>query len=107
MPTKNITTVMWGEPLAGRWAIGKCKPFVYGGHFLWLCGCDTVKYLLNYDAPVQQHKRWKQELMGHNFTVLCRSSKFMKDVDAMNHPYGDKLIQQCMVKSASLHQSSL
>jgi hypothetical protein len=69
--------------------MGKCKPFVYGGHFFWLCNCSGVKDLLNCDAPVQQLKLWEQELMGYVYKlmVLHRSNKFMKDSVAMNYDW--------------------
>jgi hypothetical protein len=44
--------------------------------------------------------------MGYNLTILHRSSKFMKDDDALNRQYSDNLNIQCMVKSASLHNDS-
>jgi hypothetical protein len=95
------------ESAAGRWAIGKLKRFLYGCHFFWLWDCDAIKDLLNYNGPIQQLKCWAQELLGYHFTVLHCANKVMKDVDALNRRYGDKLIAQYMVKSAALHTSSL
>jgi hypothetical protein len=95
------------EAAAGRWAIGKCKRFIYGGHFFWLCDCDAVKDVVHYHGPLPHIKRWAQELLGYNVTVLHRSKCFMRDVDALNCRYGDELLTEYMVKSAALHNASI
>jgi hypothetical protein len=72
-----------------------------------MCDFDAIKSLVDYEGSIKQLKRWEQELLGYNFTVLHRSCKFMRDVDALNRQYSNPLIAQYMAKSATLHQESL
>jgi hypothetical protein len=49
---------MFGESSCGRWAFGKCRRYLFGAHFFWLCDCDAVKKLFEYDGLISQLKRW-------------------------------------------------
>jgi hypothetical protein len=89
---------MVGESACGRWAFGKCRRYLFGEHFFWLCDCDAVKKLFEYDGPIPQLKRWGQEMLGYNFTLLHRSCRNMSDVDAINRQYDNTLICAYMSK---------
>jgi hypothetical protein len=90
--------IMVGESACGRWAFGKCRHYLFGAHFFWLCDCDAVKKIFQYDGPIPQLKRWGQAMLGYNFTLLHRSCRNMRDVDAINRQYDSTLIRAYMSK---------
>jgi hypothetical protein len=98
---------MVGKSACGRWAFGKCCRYLFGTHLFWLCDRDAVKKLFEYDNPIPQLKRWGQEMLGYNFTLLHRSCCNMGDVDAINHQYDNTLIRAYMSKGATLHNASM
>jgi hypothetical protein len=73
-----------GEIASGRWSIAANKKFLWGKHFYWICDCNAVKEVLEYDGNIHQIRRWSQELLGYHFTVIHRPAKMMKDVDALS-----------------------
>jgi hypothetical protein len=48
---------MVSESACGRWAFGKLRRYLFGAHFFWLCDCDAVKKLFEYDGPIPHLKR--------------------------------------------------
>jgi hypothetical protein len=98
---------MVGESACGRWAFGKCRRYLFGAHFFWMCECDAVKKLFEYDEPIPQLKRRGQEMLGYKFTLLHRSCRNMRDVDAINRQYDNTLIRAYMSKGATLHNTSM
>ena len=67
--------------------------YLWGMHFFWLCDCDAVKEILEYDGPIHMCRRWAQELLGYTFTCVHRTSKMMLDVDGIcRGRYHDPLI---------------
>jgi hypothetical protein len=48
---------MFGESAFGRWAFVKFRRYLFGAHFFWLCDCDAVKKLFEYDGPIPHLKR--------------------------------------------------
>jgi hypothetical protein len=97
---------MVGEAACGRWAFGKLKKYLYGAHFWWICDCDGMQILFGYDSPIKQLRRWGQEMLGYNCTLLHRSHQLMRDVDAINRRYEPGLIKTYMIKEAALHNDS-
>jgi hypothetical protein len=97
---------MEGEATCGRWAFGKLKKYLYGAHFWWICDCDGMRILFGYDGPIKQLRRWGQEMLGYNCTLLHRSHQLMRDVDAINRRYEPGLIKTYMTKEAALHNDS-
>lgn len=81
-----------GEAVAGRWAIGQCRRYLWGGHFYWMCDCSSLKELLDYSGDIHQICRIAQELMGYFFTFVHRPARMMRDVDGLNRFY-DPLVQ--------------
>ena len=77
-----------GETACGRWAICHNRPHLYGQHFFWLCDCSAVKEVLCYEGDIHQVRRWAQELLGYDFTVLHQPSRMMQDADALSRFYG-------------------
>jgi hypothetical protein len=66
-----------------------------------------VKKLFEYYGPIPQLKRWGQEMLGYNFTLLHRSYRNMHDVDAINRQYDNTLICAYISKGATLHNVSV
>lgn len=81
-----------GEAVAGRWAIGQCRRYLWGGHFYWLCDCNSLKELLDYTGDIHQICRIAQELLGYFFTFVHRPARMMRDVDGLNRFY-DPLVR--------------
>jgi hypothetical protein len=98
---------MVGEAACGQWAFGKLKKYLYGTHFWWICDYDGMRILFGYDGPIKQLRRWGQEMLGYNCTLLHRSHKLMRDVDAINRRYETGLIKTYMMKEAALYNDSL
>ena len=78
--------------MAGRWAIGQCRRYLWGGHFYWLCDCNSLKELLDYTGDIHQICRIAQELLGYFFTFVHRPARMMRDVDGLNRFY-DPLVR--------------
>ena len=76
-----------GEIACGRWAIAQNKRFLWGTHFYWMCDCNSIKEILNYNGSIHMLSRWSMELLGYNFTIIHRPAKMMADVDALNRRY--------------------
>jgi hypothetical protein len=98
---------MVGEAACGRWAFGKLNKYLYGTHFWWICDCDGMQILFGYDGPIKQLRRWGQEMLGYNCTLLHRSHQLMIDVDAINICYETGLIKTYMMKEVALHNDYL
>jgi hypothetical protein len=73
-----------GEVAAGRWAIAANRKILWGKHFYWICDCNAVKEVLEYDGNIHQVRRWLQELLGYQFSVIHCPERMMKDVDALS-----------------------
>jgi hypothetical protein len=82
-----------GEAVTGRWAIGQCRRYLWGGHFYWLCDCNSLKELLDYTGNIHQICCIAQELLGYFFTFVHRPARMMRDVDGLNRFY-DPLIRE-------------
>ena len=76
-----------GEIACGRWAIAQNKNYLWGTHFYWLCDCNSVKEILNYNGSIHMLNRWAMELLGYNFAILHRPSRMMTDVDALTRRF--------------------
>ncbi|MGH7954887.1 MAG: reverse transcriptase family protein, partial [Gloeomargaritales cyanobacterium] len=59
-----------GEAACGRWAIGQCRRYLWGCHFYWICDCQAMKQIFDYDGNIHMVSRWAQELFGYSFTVV-------------------------------------
>ena len=92
-----------GEVAAGRWAIRTYKRYLWGTHFWWLCDCNSVKAILEYQGPIAVVLCWAQELLSYNFTVFNCTSKMMCYVDCTTRFFG-KLIAQHLCISEILHE---
>jgi hypothetical protein len=55
--------------------------YLWGHHFYWLCDCSANKKIVEY---AHQLRRWSQELMGYDLTVIHRPAQMMTDVDALS-----------------------
>ena len=86
-----------GEGACGRWAIGQNRKYLWGCHFYWLCDCSAVKELLEYDGDIAMISRWAQELLGYHFTVIHRSARMMRDVDAITRRFGPMIARHMMI----------
>ena len=76
-----------GEIACGQWAIAQNKNYLWGSHFYWLCDCNSVKEILNYNGSIHMLKRWAMELLGYNFAIIHRPSRMMTDVDALTRRF--------------------
>jgi hypothetical protein len=65
-----------------------------------------MRILFGYDGPIKQLRRWGQEMLGYNCTLLHRSHQLMRDVNAINRRYGPGLIKTYTTKEAALHNDS-
>ena len=86
-----------GEGACGRWAIGQNRKYLWGCHFYWLCDCSAMKELLEYDGSISMISRWAQELLGYHFTVIHRSARMMRDVDAFSRRFGPMIARHMMI----------
>lgn len=92
-----------GEVNAGRYAIAQLRQYLWGSHFYWVCDCSAVKEILECDGPIHQLRRWSQELMGYDFTVVHCPARLMRDVDALSRGrHLDKYVAQYEVIATSL-----
>ena len=85
-----------GEVACGRWSIAACRKYLWGTLFYWICDCNAVKEVLEYDGSIHQIKRWSQELMAYEFVCIHRSNRMMKDVDGVCR-HIDPLIHRYLV----------
>ena len=91
-----------GEICCGRWSIAQNKKFLWGHHFYWLCDCNTVQEVLDYDGSIHMIKRWSQELLGYQFSVVHRPAKMMTDVDALGRQFSPDIAEHLRI-STLLH----
>jgi hypothetical protein len=40
------------ETIAGRWAIGQNRKYLWGCHFYWFCDCSAMKEALDYTGDI-------------------------------------------------------
>ena len=88
-----------GEIASGRWAISQNRRYLWGNHFFWLCDCSAVKEVLEYDGPIGMIRRWAQELLGYQFSVIHRENKLMRDVDALSRRFGKSITSHILISS--------
>ena len=104
MPYERNYHSFVGEVACGRWSIAANRKYLWGKLFYWICDCNTVKEVLEYDGSIQQIKRWSQELMAYEFICLHRVNRMMKDVDGVCR-HIDPLIHRYLVGAAVLHSA--
>ncbi len=80
-----------GEVASGCWAIAHNKKYLWGAYFYWICDCNTIKEVLDYQGTIHMINRWSQELLGYNFGCIHRSHTMMKDVDSLTRFYGSAI----------------
>ena len=85
-----------GETACGRWAIVRLKRYLWGTRFYWMCDCMAIKEILEYIGDSHQLRRWCQELMGYDFSVIHRCELMMRDVDALTRRFGKAVTLYCM-----------
>lgn len=94
---------MTGEACSGRYGISCNRRALWGGHFYWITDCISLKALFDYDGPSSLLRRWSQELLSYNFTIIHRPSRMMKDVDAISRwCFADPLLLRYETIAANL-----
>ena len=83
-PTESRYHSMTGECAAGRFAVRANHKYLWAIHFYWLGDCSSLQAIFDYSGSQALIRRWAQELLGYNFTILHRPSAMMKDVDAVS-----------------------
>ena len=86
-----------GEAACGRWAISQNRKFLWGTHFYWMCDCNAVREILEYEGNIAMVSRWAQELLGYHFTVIHRSARMMVDVDGLTRRFGKAIAEYVMI----------
>jgi hypothetical protein len=86
-----------GEAACGRWAIGQNRKFLWGTRFYWMCDCNAIKEILEYEGNIAMVSRWAQELLGYHFTVIHRSARMMVDVDGLTRRFGKPIAEYIMI----------
>ena len=56
-----------------------------------------MRELLEYDGSISMISRWAQELLGYHFTVIHRSARMMRDVDALTRRFGPMITRHMMI----------
>ena len=91
-----------GEIACDRWEISRLRKYLWGTLFYWLCGCNTIKEIIEYSGSTHQLKRWTQELLAYEFVIIHRVAAMMKDVDSISRCV-DLLVHQYNMTAVRLH----
>ena len=70
--------------------------------FYWLCECNTIKEILEYNVITHQLKRWTQELLAYEFVIIYQVGTMIKDVDGICR-YVDSRVRQFNMTASHLH----
>ena len=84
------------------YAILRLRKYLWGVLFNWICDCNTIKEILEYNGSIHRLKRWSQETLVYKVIVIHRISIIMKDVDDLSC-YVDPLIYQYIITVFRLH----
>ena len=75
----------------------KLPVYIWGRLFHWLFDCRAVKEILEYQRALDAIVRWIQELLGYNFSVICRVEGMMCDDDALTRQYVKLISMHCYI----------
>ena len=76
---------------------------IYGGHyFFWLCDCNAIKEIIEYNSSIHQLKKWTQQLLAYEFVIIHRVAPMIKDVDSVSRCV-DSLVHQHNTTNIRLH----
>ena len=70
--------------------------------FYWLCECNTIKEILEYNVITHQLKRWTQELLAYEFVIIRQVDTMIKNIDNVSC-YTNPLVHQYTMTSSRLH----
>ena len=68
----------------------------------YLCDCNTIKEILEYNGSIHQLKQRTQDFLGYKFFIIHRVATMMKDVDDFRR-YVDPFVHQYNITVARLH----
>ena len=72
-----------------------------GGLFYWLCDCNAIKEIIEYNGSIHQLTRWSQELLAYEFVVIHRLAAMMQDIEGVSR-YIDPIVHQYTIIASSL-----
>jgi hypothetical protein len=96
---------MVGEAAAGRWAISKCRFWLWGCKWYWITDCSAIQAMVEYDGDNHLLRRWAMDLLGYSFELIHRPERMMKDVDALSR-HCDPLVRTYVIHAHRLRQAS-
>ena len=73
-----------GDIACGRWTISRLRKKLWETFFYWLCGCNTIKEILEYNVSIHQLKQWTQKLLAYEFVIIHPVAAIMKDGDGVS-----------------------
>ena len=76
-----------GEVTCGRWTISCCRRYLWGKKCYWICDCIAVKEILEYTGSIHQLRRWPQELLRYEFTIILIQASCMHLADRTTRPF--------------------
>ena len=91
-----------GDIACGRWAISRLRKYLWGTLFYWICDCNPIKGILEYNGSIHQIKRWSQESLAYEFVVIHRLAAMIQDVDGVSR-YIYPLIHWYTITASRLH----
>ena len=95
-----------GEITFGRCAISRFRKYLWGTLFYWMCNCNTIKEIIEYDGNIHQLKRWTQELLAYEFVIIHRVASMKKNVDSISRCVSP-LVHQYNMTDVRLHSEDV
>lgn len=72
-----------GEVAYSCWRITVYRKYFWGSQYYWLCNCNAIKKVLEYNVSIHQLKRWYRDLLEYKNVCLHLPNKMMKNVDGI------------------------